>query len=243
MKPRASVVALIVCLASLSGQAALGGPTITLTGTIRDFSDSHPDFEDGLGDDRGIVLPDLGLDGKPVYAGQAGHPTTTGQTNFDQWYRNVPGINLPGSYSIQLTEDVASPGTYSYCNNAFFPIDNQLLGNEGRGSNYHFTYEIHTTFGYNGGEVFTFSGDDDLWVFLNGKLAIDLGGVHPQETETISLDALAGTLGITTGNTYSFDLFFAERHTSASNFCIETSIQLEPVATRSTTWSAIKAWR
>lgn len=72
-------------------------------------------------------------------------------------------------------------------------------------------------------EVFTFTGDDDLWVFIDDTLAIDLGGVHGAMTQSVGLD----TLGLTVGNTYDFDLFFAERHTVASNFRIDTSIVLQ----------------
>lgn len=51
---------------------------------------------------------------------------------------------------------------------------------------------------------------------------MDLGGVHGAASGSVSLDSL----GLTVGNDYSFDLFFAERHTSHSNFRIDTSIQL-----------------
>jgi hypothetical protein len=51
---------------------------------------------------------------------------------------------------------------------------------------------------------------------------VDLGGVHGAESGSVNLD----TLGLTTGNNYSLDLFFAERHTVASNFRMETSLQL-----------------
>ena len=90
--------------------------------------------------------------------------------------------------------------------------------------NYHFTYEIHAEFTYEGGEVFTFTGDDDLFTFINGKLAIDLGGVHGPQTATIDLDQEADNLGIIVGGTYALDFFFAERHTSMSNFRIDTTI-------------------
>ena len=83
----------------------------------------------------------------------------------------------------------------------FFPIDNQGWGNQGRPHNYHFTFEVHLEFAYNGGEGFTFTGDDDVWLFINGKLAIDIGGVHGAESESIDLDAHAGELGIVKGNT------------------------------------------
>jgi len=69
--------------------------SLELTGTIRDFSYTHPDFEDGTGDDRGMVEQTLGSDKKPVYAyaPPAHSPTTTGKTEFDQWFRDVAGVN------------------------------------------------------------------------------------------------------------------------------------------------------
>ena len=89
-----------------------------------------------------------------------------------------------------------------------------------------FTTEAHTAFTYVGGEVFTFRGDDDLWVFVNGKLAVDLGGLHQQQEETIDFDANRTRLGIEVGQTYPMDIFHAERHTSESNFRIQTTIDL-----------------
>ncbi|RMG98765.1 MAG: fibro-slime domain-containing protein, partial [Deltaproteobacteria bacterium] len=189
---------------------------------IRDFHASHPDFESYIGSDPGIVQPDLGPNKKPVYAGQAGNPSTSGQANFDQWYNDVPGVNFPIDDAIQLTETM--PGQWVFDDQSFFPIDGQGFGNEGNVHNYHFTLELHTTFTYKGGEVFTFRGDDDVFVFMNGKLAIDLGGVHPPQQATIDLDAEAANLGLVVGNTYDLDLFFAERHTTQSSFRIETTI-------------------
>ena len=198
--------------------------TIDLTGTIRDFNDTHPDFEDGLGIDPGIVLTILGADNKPVYAGLTGNPTTHGQAFFDQWYRDVASTNQSALYTITLDNTITfNPDVYTYSNGSFFPIDNQLFGNQGRSHNYHFTYEIHSTFTYNGGETFAFVGDDDLWVFINDQLVIDLGGVHSAIAGSVNLD----TLGLTTNNDYNFDLFFAERHTVASTFRIDTSIILK----------------
>ena len=193
-----------------------------LSAVIRDFKDDHPDFEKFLGDDRGIVRDDLGMDKKPQYKPATTSSTTTGIANFNQWYRNTAGVNQALTVPLPLTNP--SLNLFVFDSAAFFPADGLGFGNQGRNHNFHFTTEIHATFQYKGGEVFTFRGDDDVWIFVNNKLAIDLGGVHSVQSATINFDNMASQLGITVGNTYSFDAFHAERHTTASNFRIETSI-------------------
>lgn len=199
-------------------------PLIELSGTVRDFHEAHPDFEDAIGDDRGMVGFMLGDDNKPVYQGNPVTPTTTGKANFDAWYRDTPGVNQSMVFPIALQKSGGDDGIYQYINENFFPADGALLGNEGRDHNYHFTYEVGTSFRYVGGEAFTFSGDDDLWVFMNGRLALDLGGVHWEESETVVLDEAAEKLGLEKGGVYPLMLFFAERHSTSSVFRIDTSI-------------------
>jgi fibro-slime domain-containing protein len=210
---------------------------ITLTGTIRDFlangtpagtyngqaGQGSPDFENVISDDRGIVTNQLGADGTPVYD-TANHPngtaTTHGQTYFDMWYHNTPGYNVALQYAITLNN--IGNGVYSYSNSNFFPIDGQGFNDSACcGHNYSFTYQIATAFTYHAGQQFTFSGDDDVFVYIGGNLALDLGGVHGEEAATIFLDSL----GLTEGQTYDLDVFFAERHTTGSDFRIDTSIQ------------------
>lgn len=200
-----------------------GGACGTLTATVRDFQAAHPDFEDALGDDRGIVAVDLGADNKPVYAPVGTTLTTTGKANFDQWYRDVAGTNMSFQVPLALTENPT--GTFTFENSAFFPLDGMGFGNEGNAHNFHFTSEIHGTFKYRGGEIFQFIGDDDVWVFVNKKLGIDLGGIHGAENQTLDFDAQAAALGIAVGGTYQLDVFHAERHTSESNFKMVTTIE------------------
>ncbi|VEP12022.1 exported hypothetical protein [Hyella patelloides LEGE 07179] len=199
--------------------------SVTVAGTVRDFSDSHPDFQYRIGDDRNMVTTNLGVDRKPIYAHPDGSTrTTNGKEYFDQWYRDINGVNESMDYPITLTKQAND--NFRYENTSFFPIDNQMMGNEGRNHNFHFTYEIHSQFTYEGGEVLNFSGDDDVWVYINGQRVIDLGGVHGRQNASVNVDAVAAQLGLEIGQTYDFDFFFAERHTTQSNFVLETSMNL-----------------
>jgi fibro-slime domain-containing protein len=195
-----------------------------LTATVRDFHMTFPDMDNKTGAETGIVATNLGSDNKPVYAHTGPTLTVSGPDTFNQWYRDVPGVNLSTTIDLPLSLSNSSSGVYSYSNTAFFPIDGQLFGNEGYTHNYSFTAEVATSFRYNGGETFTFTGDDDVFVFINRILAIDLGGVHVAMSQTVDLDAQASKLGIATGGIYSMNIFFAERHPIASDFVVETTI-------------------
>lgn len=197
-----------------------------LVGVIRDFKgypSGHPDFEHFSGEGlKGLVQVDLGADHKPVYAPNGPTVNTTGKAEFDQWFRDVPEVNKTIPFTIQLTPGANGIGTFDSA--AFFPIDGQGWGDEGFDHNYGFTYELHMVFQYSGQEIFSFTGDDDLWVFVNNKLAIDLGGLHPAQSATLDVDAKAAELGIVKGKEYALDLFQAERHSTGSNFKVQSSL-------------------
>lgn len=194
--------------------------------TVRDFSPTtHPDFEAGYapGLDAGMVESTLGANDKPVYAGRPITPSSSGAANFDQWFNDGPNSQSE-ALDLQLLPAPGEAGLFTYDDGEFFPIDGKLLGNEGRGHNFHFTLEASTTFEYRGGEVFSFSGDDDMWVFINRRLAIDLGGLHRSLSANVRLDDFAGQAGLIQGQVYPLHFFFAERHTIESHFTIRTSI-------------------
>lgn len=211
----------------------------------------------GFAEEPGIVGATLGGDGNPVWVGGSNpalYATTktkynAGSTNldqdaddaanaarFDQWYNNDASVNLASSVTLTLSEE---GGEFVYDNQSFFILDGAAtpgvslggfsngtqtgFGNEGRAHNHHFTMELHSAFTYQGGESFTFTGDDDVWVFINGELVIDLGGVHQALSKTVDLDGL----GLTAGEVYDFDFFYAERNTFESHFRIETTLVLD----------------
>jgi fibro-slime domain-containing protein len=207
----------------------------------------------GPWDDHAIVASQLGSDGTPVYAGDPTKGTLTtygnGQTGsaateFQSWYHDTAGQNLHVAYPLPIVQN--TDGSYEYDSEqqgalydptdptqgrGFFPIDDgtpyaTAFGDQGKPHNYSFTMEIHTVFTYRGGEYFNFRGDDDVYVFIDGKLVINLGGVHGPEPATVNVD----TLGLTVGKDYPLDFFSAERHVVGSNILFQTTLGLRAPA-------------
>ncbi len=245
---------LLAGAAACSLVATTQADTIELTGTLRDFHVSHPDMDHShksFGVRTGIVASQLDAEGKPVVAPgyNLSRAMITSESTFSQWFRDVPGVNITVPYSIVLDNNQAEPGgVYSFAREKgmpapyqyFFPADglgwNEWYGGaDGQDHNFYFTYELETEFTYTDPAerdfdlTFRFVGDDDVWVFINGQLAVDIGGVHGQTAASINVDDAAASLGLVAGENYQLKLFFAERHRTQSNFRVETTLTLEEV--------------
>ena len=204
-------------------------PSVTIPIVYRDFRGrdlpgGHPDFQRESASERGIVRAQWGTDRKPVFKTGAPTSTTTSAARFDEWYNSRPGVNItiPGELTLARQQN----GTYVFENTRFFPLDGRGWIAQGSeqprdgGHNFHFTSELRFWFGYDGNPLtLSFFGDDDVFVFINGTLAVDIGGIHGPENGSITINAAnQASFQMVPGGVYEAAVFQAERRVTGSQY-------------------------
>jgi fibro-slime domain-containing protein len=122
---------------------------------------------------------------------------------------------------------------------AFFPVDSAspqrrftVPGGGTLANDYAYCMEINAALDYAGGETLKVRGDDDTWIFVDGRLAADQGGIHFAQEEAIALDTLPFLKG-KTGRTLDLDVYYCSRQPGTAVFGLEAAARLRPLALRS----------
>ena len=150
------------------------------------------------------------------------------------------------------TDHVTTRGSTTYvrgnlqAENRFDPISGKYFGNNGnkylevvdpnqtdiahyyKNTNYNLTLEGHAQFIFYEDDnlFFNFTGDDDVYLYINGVRVLDMGGGHAISKCGISLNNVKELCGLKDGQVYDFDFYYMERHGTAANFGFETNIKI-----------------
>lgn len=173
---------------------------------VRNSPAVNPDFEKGIDGSivSGIVSSMLGVNGLPMYTGLAGHPSLPlsqydggmGGTQELQWW-SPDGTNIVADGTGTIT------GPLNFTN--FF-----ATGETGNSTWFRTAiFRGAVTLSSPGSLGFTLGADDDAWLFIDGKLVGDNGGVKALAYTTYTTASLDP-------GTHDLALFFADRHTVQS---------------------------
>ncbi|MEM6930111.1 MAG: peptide-N-glycosidase F-related protein, partial [Myxococcota bacterium] len=208
---------------------------------VRDFDDAFEDFLpllarfDGLDADdpertgaAGIVpgaVSGLLVDGVPALVWPEGTLPFTTADRFDQWFRDVDGVNLAVDVSdrvVQTHVDTAMVRGSATSPHTVAPIIDDAFGfgPDATGRNGTKTVTVTADFVHRPGVTLRFGSHDDMWVYVDGQLALDRGGFDgslfsssgPSRTDLLDLD----TLDLTEGETYTLKAFLVDRSDNGS---------------------------
>lgn len=156
-----------------------------------------------------------------------------------KFFSDLQGDSINNSYNWKIPKELTlnrNGDYYSFDSGyaEYFPINNEGFGNYQNGKNFHFSMEAEANFYVTGDDnlEFKFSGDDDVWVYIDDELVMDLGGLHVELTGGFkiingtlytNIRGKEKTIELSKGS-HTFKIFYMERHTLNSNLKINTNI-------------------
>lgn len=179
-----------------------------------------------------IRLYKKNVDGRDLYVFDSGENKTNGDI--------IEGISNGTIYSTQQTQNSSrNELTFTaldrkgYESDAYYGEACNTNGTWDGGSminNFCFTIRAKGAFVFwkESDLFFEFSGDDDVYFYINDQLVCDIGGIHGRRVDYVYLNELveAGEIDLEDGQICTFDMFYAERHTTGINLKLSTNIEL-----------------
>lgn len=155
-----------------------------------------------------------------IYNSQTDHVTTREGTTY-----------VRGNLQAEARFDPISGKYYGNNGNKYLEVvdPNQTdITHYYKSTNYNLTLEGHAQFIFYEDDnlYFNFTGDDDVYLYINGVRVLDMGGAHAISKCGIKLNDVKALCGLKDGQVYDFDFYYMERHGTAANFGIETNIKI-----------------
>ena len=133
--------------------------------------------------EQGLVDFELDQEYSPVATGNGQLAPNLGLTSFDRWFSNVEGksASYTGALKLEYKLDGAE---FAFYHDEFYPLDGAEFSDgdfvNDDGHNHLFTMNLAVPFMVlaSGEESFEIEADDDTFVFVGNKLALDMGGIH-----------------------------------------------------------------
>jgi len=211
------------------GEVEISARAFDFDASYNPFAEKGPDdncaaSSGGGGPTRGLVKDSLDLAGLPVWTGRVACDIGSAKDGPGNWFKPDFAL-LETRIAVKLWRNPVE-SRWSYTNSEFFPLDTVRtapLGGHNFGFCLHFQFESRNA----PDQSLKITGDDDIWLFAQKRLAIDLGGQHGPASGELDF----AKLGLPDGRVVKFDLFQCERHRTGSSLGISTNALLQPVGT------------
>ena len=201
--------------------------------------------------EQGLVKYELDDNYLPVAVG-GDSLSNRGLTSMTRWFDSVEGKSKEYLGTLNLSYEVGEVPEFAFESESFYPLDeakfsaSDSVNKDGHNRLFTMVFAVPFTVTASGGEVFEITADDDTFVFVGTKLALDMGGIHDAVTGKLTINeqgeiytAVAGEelayngIQVNQGDGSIVRIFHADRDSEDSVFKIKfTNMNLSVMQTQ-----------